>query len=67
MTMALQPGETGVLVDITSGAFCCRSPGCPATMQCDESFTFEVTTSAGVITGVTSAHLSLDSCDVVCP
>ncbi|MBA3463155.1 MAG: hypothetical protein H0T46_24575 [Deltaproteobacteria bacterium] len=67
MTMGLQPGETGVLLDLTSGPFCCRAPGCPASLQCDESFTFEVTTSAGVFTSVSMAHLNLDGCNVVCP
>lgn len=65
-TMALQPNETGVLVDLTTGPFCCTAPGCPAQLQCDESFTFEVTTNKGVFTAISNAHLSLDGCNEVC-
>src|SRR3954468_24964749 len=67
MTMALQPHESGVLVDITSGPFCCGAPGCAAAMQCDEAFTFEITTNAGVFSKTASAHIDLSNCDVVCP
>lgn len=67
MKAMLNPHETAVVLDLMSGPFCCTSPGCPATLQCDESFTFEVTTNAGTFSQVSSAHLSLDGCDVVCP
>ena len=67
MTMVVQPGQTAVVLDLTSAPFCCTSPGCPSTLQCDETFRFEVTTNAGAISRVATAHLSLDGCDVVCP
>jgi hypothetical protein len=66
-TMLLRPHESGVVLDLTAGAFCCLAPGCPATFQCDESFTFDITTNAGVFSKTVSAHLSLDGCDVICP
>lgn len=63
----LAPSESAVVLDLTSGPFCCTAPGCPATLQCDESFTFEVVTNAGSFTKVVSSHLNLDGCNVVCP
>jgi hypothetical protein len=66
MQTQLALGETAVVLDLMSGPFCCLSPGCPAMLQCDESFTFEAVTNAGSFTGVTSSHLSLDGCPTVC-
>ena len=65
--MTLAPAETAVLLDLTAGPFCCTSPGCPATFQCDEAFTFMVVTNAGTFTKVVSSHLNLDGCGVICP
>jgi hypothetical protein len=63
----LAAGETAIVLDLTAGPFCCLSPGCPASFQCDEAFTFEAVTNAGSFTGVESSHLSLDSCQQICP
>jgi hypothetical protein len=63
----LAAGETAVVLDLTGGTFCCLAPGCPATLQCDEAFTFEAVTNAGSFSGVESSHLSLDGCPTICP
>jgi hypothetical protein len=60
-------GQTGTVLDLTGDAFCCTSPGCPASFQCDETFTFDVMTSKGPLSATQAVHLSLDGCDVICP
>ena len=58
---------SAVVLDLESGPFCCTAPGpCPTPMQCDETFTFDVVTSAGTFSSASSAHVSLDGCDEVC-
>ena len=58
--------RTATVLDLTGGFFCCLSPGCPLSLQCDERFDVAVVTSGGTFNGSTSAHLDLDGCDVVC-
>ena len=60
-------GQSGVALDLTSGPFCCLSPGCPASFQCDEVFTYTIDTSEGVLSKSQLAHLSLDNCSEICP
>jgi len=67
MQSQLALGETALVLDLASGPFCCLAPGCPASLQCDEDFTFEVVTNAGSFKSVSSSHLSLDNCPTVCP
>ena len=59
-------GQSVTILDTTTGPFCCTSPGCPASFQCDERFTLVVTSSAGMLTTTNMSHLSLDSCSEVC-
>ncbi len=58
---------TSSIVDFTGNPFCCRAPGCPASFQCDEQYTITIDTPQGPITKTTTAHLSLDGCDQICP
>jgi hypothetical protein len=60
-------GASTAVFNYVGGDFCCFDTDCPAPFQCDESYTWTADTSAGTITGSGSAHLSLDSCDVICP
>lgn len=60
-------GQTTAVLDLKTNPFCCTSPGCPASFQCDETYTFDVVTASGTFTGSATTHLSLDSCDVICP
>ncbi len=62
----VEAGATTTILDFTGGNFCCTSPGCPASFQCDEHYTFTLTTSAGDLTATGDTHLSLDSCDEIC-
>ena len=65
-TVAANTGAT--ILDLTGGEFCCMTMACPASFQCDESYTFTVMTSAGAIsTPATTTHLDLDACDEICP
>ncbi len=65
-TASVGRGKTVVVLDLATGPFCCRAPGCPATLECDETFTFTVTTSVGVLTSSVDAHVSLGGCGEVC-
>jgi len=65
-TASIGAGKTVVVLDLATGPFCCGAPGCPATFECDETFTFAVTTSVGVLTLSADAHLSLGGCGEVC-
>jgi hypothetical protein len=58
---------TSSIVDFTGGPFCCFKMNCPASFQCDEQYTITIDTPQGPITKTTTAHLSLDNCDVICP
>jgi len=60
-------GQTTVVLDLTGNTFCCLAPACPTPLQCDEDFTFNVVTNAGTFSSVSTAHLSLDGCTVICP
>jgi hypothetical protein len=60
-------GSTEDVFDLTGGMFCCFEMDCPASFQCDESYTFTLQTSQGVLSAMGSAHLDLDGCDVICP
>jgi hypothetical protein len=67
MTKTVSAGATTDVLDFNANPFCCISPGCPASFQCDEAYTWVADTSAGSITGMSMAHLSLDSCNQICP
>jgi hypothetical protein len=62
----LAAGATATVLDLTTGPFCCTAPGCPATLECDEQFTFTLSTSRGVLSGTADTHLSLGGCPTVC-
>ncbi|MEO6775580.1 MAG: hypothetical protein ABI467_21645 [Kofleriaceae bacterium] len=60
-------GETTTVLDLTGGKFCCTAPGpCPATLECDETYTMTVQSAAGDIAKTETVHLSLGGCDEVC-
>lgn len=59
-------GKTAVVLDLTADPFCCLAPGCPATLECDETFAFSVATSVGVLSSSVDAHLSLGGCGEIC-
>jgi hypothetical protein len=59
-------GETVAVFDLMSGPFCCGAPGCAATMNCTEAFTFTAMTSAGTLTSTASAMIDLSGCNVTC-
>ncbi len=61
------PSATSAILDFTGGPFCCIAPGCPASFQCDEQYTITIDTPQGPITKQTTAHLSLDNCNQICP
>lgn len=65
--MTVAAGQSAAVLDLTSGAFCCLSPGCPTPLECDEEYTFELTTPSGMLSAKKTAHLSLGGCDVICP
>ena len=60
------PSATSAIVDFTGNPFCCIAPGCGPSLQCDEQYTITIDTPQGPITKQTTAHLSLDNCDVIC-
>lgn len=60
-------GKSSTILDFTGGPFCCIAPGCPASFQCDEHYTFTIDTPQGPITKAQDVHLSLDSCNEICP
>ncbi len=55
------------ILNLTAGAFCCTSPGCPADFTCTEHYTYVVDTNEGPIDGSADVTLDLDSCDEICP
>jgi len=60
-------GKTVTIFDLTGGMFCCIDRACPASFECDETYTYKLTTSMGELTATNAAHLSLGSCDQICP
>ena len=62
-TATVARGATVTVFDLTGGPFCCLPSVCPASFQCDERFDFTVATSAGDLTALVTAHLSLDGCE----
>jgi hypothetical protein len=66
-TATVPAGATVEVLDLTTAPFCCGAPGCPATLECSETFTFTVDTTAGVVTDSVSSDLDLGGCSTVCP
>jgi hypothetical protein len=66
MVTTIAPHTTATVLDLTSGPFCCGAPGCAAQMSCDETFTYQVPTSAAGLMATADAHLDLGGCDTVC-
>jgi hypothetical protein len=67
ITKSVPAAQSVDVFDLTGGMFCCLTTACPSPFQCDETFTFTATTSAGMVMASDAAHLSLDACDVLCP
>ncbi|HTJ47337.1 MAG TPA: hypothetical protein VL463_34800 [Kofleriaceae bacterium] len=63
----IDPGATVTVLDLHGGEYCCGAPGCPAQFECDERYTFEVSTSAGSLMQSQDVHLDLGGCSSVCP
>jgi hypothetical protein len=61
--VTIGPGLSALALDLTGGHFCCTSSPCPNPFACDESFGYQATTSAGVVTApAQSAHIDLGGC-----
>jgi hypothetical protein len=66
-TAGVARNRTATVFDLTSGAFCCTSPGCPADYTCFQDYEFSVETSAGTLTADAGVTLDLGGCTVICP
>jgi hypothetical protein len=63
----IPPGQTQTFYMFDGNPFCCTSPGCPATFDCDERFTVTLQTSAGEQEFANDGHVSLGNCNEICP
>lgn len=66
LVRTVSPGRTAVLLDLTSDPFCCAAPGCPAELECDERYTFQVNTEDGPISATADVQLTLGGCSTIC-
>jgi hypothetical protein len=67
-TLATVPaGQTATVLDLTTNPYCCGSPGCPATLQCQEQYQYTAVTSAGDLTTQSTVSIDLGGCSEVCP
>jgi len=65
-TPTVPVGQTVTVLDLTTGPYCCGSPGCPATLQCQEKYTYTAVTSAGDLTTDSTVSIDLGGCSEVC-
>jgi hypothetical protein len=62
-TATVGAGKTATFFNLTGGKFCCTGGSCPPTFVCDETFSFSVTTSAGILTAPSlPGQLQLSGC-----
>lgn len=59
-------GATAKVLDLTASDYCCKTNACPATFDCDETYTMTVMTSDGNVSASQNVHLTLGGCDVIC-
>jgi len=59
-------GATVTVDTVTSGPFCCGSPGCTSQFTCAEVYTYTAATSAGTLTTTGNVQINLAPCSPVC-